>query len=452
MASITRVPKTGPAAKGTRVKWIVRWRPPDVVNPLQRTFYSETPAKNFRADVEGNGEVEPEPVSPRPGVRTFRRVAEEYLDSLGAYPQTIAKYRANLATHVYPVFGDVDIADVAVHHVQSYVNRMRDLPRTPKTIRNVHCGVVVPVFDHAVRYGYRPRHNFQVRSRRWGPRSDDLAGAIIVPPSRGRTVTRDTVLLPAEAGAFLAAAYNVKTLPVDATGALDFGQGITDLAAVTPDMDVDTGDLVAALYLTGARWGEIVPLLPTDLYVRDDGTPVVDIAKVARRNEINDLVIDDDEGKSVNAFRQVLLSPYAEALFARRCAGRSDDDRIFTSPRGHLLRHNHWHTRCWTPVVTRAAARGYTKKLTPHKLRHGYATALIDLGAKLDFVSAQLGHASVVITQAVYVHITAQRADEGRVLIDQAFAVKPRQRLRLVSPNADDTAALEPVRLTAVPE
>ncbi|GAA2106864.1 MULTISPECIES: tyrosine recombinase [Brevibacterium] len=89
-------------------------------------------------------------------------------------------------------------------------------------------------------------------------------------------------------------------------------------------------------------------------------------------------------------------------------AARSGGDRgaVFLNQRGtRLSRQSAW------AIVTRAAAAAGLDEVTPHTLRHSFATHLLEGGADIRVVQELLGHASVVTTQ-IYTRVTAQTLRE----------------------------------------
>lgn len=91
-----------------------------------------------------------------------------------------------------------------------------------------------------------------------------------------------------------------------------------------------------------------------------------------------------------------------------RNAGPRRDDTLFLNAKGKRL------TRgvVWKRVKHCARAANITRNVTPHMLRHSFATHLLDRGADLRAVQELLGHADIGTTQ-IYTYVSVSRQQEA---------------------------------------
>jgi integrase/recombinase XerD len=77
---------------------------------------------------------------------------------------------------------------------------------------------------------------------------------------------------------------------------------------------------------------------------------------------------------------------------------------VFLSKRGRRM----CRTSVWQVVKRYARSANMKHNVTPHMLRHTFATHLLDNGADLRAVQEMLGHADIATTQ-IYTHVSAER-------------------------------------------
>jgi integrase/recombinase XerD len=148
--------------------------------------------------------------------------------------------------------------------------------------------------------------------------------------------------------------------------------------------------MLALLYATGLRVSELVSLSVEALRL--------DAGFLLARGKGNKERLVPVGSRALEAVRAYLLESRPVLLGGRRARA------LFVTVRGRgFSRQGFWKLLC-----RYARAAGIQKRVSPHKLRHSFATHLVERGADLRSVQAMLGHADLATTQ-IYTHVDAQR-------------------------------------------
>ena len=156
--------------------------------------------------------------------------------------------------------------------------------------------------------------------------------------------------------------------------------------------------LLELLYSTGGRVSEIV------------GINVGDLAKVENDNEVIQTIKLRGKGSKervvpIGSFALIALENYLIRLRPALLAhSKNDNSALFLNSRGGRISRQ----SAWTIVSEAAKSCGLENKVSPHTLRHSYATHLLDGGADIRVVQELLGHSSVTTTQ-IYTLVTIDR-------------------------------------------
>jgi integrase/recombinase XerD len=152
--------------------------------------------------------------------------------------------------------------------------------------------------------------------------------------------------------------------------------------------------LLEILYGTGMRVSELIGLDLDDIHL---SMGFVRVFGKGGKERIIPL-----GGKSIEACKR-----YVEEARPVFIAKQKGAQALFVNMRGTRLTRQ----GCWKLLKGHALNAGIQKELTPHILRHTFATHLIENGADLRAVQEMLGHADISTTQ-IYTHVSRSRLKE----------------------------------------
>ncbi len=286
-------------------------------------------------------------------------------NTLESYERDLERYRQALAAR-----GKTVIGDVAEEDVMQFLAGLREGDQEHVPLAESSAGRAV--------VAVRGLHAFAA--------AEGMAGADpareVRPPAPPRRLPKAISL--AEVERLLAAAGGTAAGPADGSTA-DGRAALRDRA------------LAELLYGTGARISETVGLDIDDLDLA--GSPLVRLAGKGGRQRI--VPVGSYAARALGAYL-VRARPALAAASRRGSAGPA----VFLNARGgRLTRQGAW------AVLRDAAARAGLDQVSPHVLRHSFATHMLDGGADIRVVQELLGHASVTTTQ-VYTLVTVDKLRE----------------------------------------
>jgi integrase/recombinase XerD len=294
------------------------------------------------------------------------RAIRTYLDHLaverGLAANTLTSYRRDLKRYAEFLAGaDIDtLAAVTEATVSSFLVRLREGDADHPPLGSTSAARTV--------VAVRGFHKFAVLD---GLAEHDPAGGV-KPPAPAKRLPKALPLSEVEA-------------ILEASGAPGTTLSLRDRA------------LLEVLYGTGARISEAV-----GLDVDDIGGASGELGQVLLRGKGS-----KERIVPVGSYAQEALAAYLVRARPELVTPTTPTGALFLNARGGRLSRQ----SAWAVLVKAAERAGITKDVSPHTLRHSFATHLLDGGADVRVVQELLGHASVTTTQ-VYTLVTVDNLRE----------------------------------------
>lgn len=159
----------------------------------------------------------------------------------------------------------------------------------------------------------------------------------------------------------------------------DGAQGLRDAA------------MLETLYATGLRVSELVKLKVGDLNLQAGY-----LRALGKGNKERLVPLGQGAMDTVRLYMET-----ARAGFAAKARGAKALEYLFLSRLGRPMTRQAF----WKQLGQYAIKAGITRAISPHKLRHSFATHLVERGADLRAVQAMLGHADIGTTE-IYTHLS----------------------------------------------
>lgn len=177
-----------------------------------------------------------------------------------------------------------------------------------------------------------------------------------------------------------------------------------ELEIVKKSLDQPFGLFAYFLLYTGCRRGEALALRQRDI---DRQNKVILINKSVYHDNNRPMI---KQPKTAAGSREIVLLD----VLAEKLPKGKPDDLLFPNEKGDLLTETQFH-RQWELYCKETGLQ-----ITPHQLRHAYATILFDAGIDDKDAQELLGHANLSTTRDIYTHITQSRKEKTASILNAA--------------------------------
>ncbi len=164
-----------------------------------------------------------------------------------------------------------------------------------------------------------------------------------------------------------------------------------DTLIETIDLSTNEGErnraMLETLYGCGLRVSELISLKISDLFF-DEG-----FIKITGKGNKERFV-------PIGSLTQKYIDIYKNAVRSNLIIKKGAEDTLFLNRRGNQLTR----AMVFTIIKDLAQKMGLKKNISPHTLRHSFATHLLENGADLRSIQLMLGHESITTTE-IYVHL-----------------------------------------------
>lgn len=153
--------------------------------------------------------------------------------------------------------------------------------------------------------------------------------------------------------------------------------------------------MIELLYATGMRVSELVSVRAADLHLDEEY-----LTCIGKGDKERIIPLGAEAARWVRRYQREARP----VLAARARQARRSEPRLFLNGRGTALTR----VSFWRNLTAHGRAAGINAALSPHVLRHSFATHLLDNGADLRAIQMMLGHADISTTQ-IYTHVLEAR-------------------------------------------